>query len=1507
MAYVRKVICFGDGILRYCFIVAPVSLSLLLLILTTPSLIGARKFQEDGINWALLVAGSNEYENYRHQADVCHAYQILKRGGLKDENIMVFMYDDIANHRYNPKPGVIINSPKANDVYAGIPKLSYASSAILHIILYSNQLVATLRHCFLMLFGITSVLIDVNAAQSKLVLQEKFNENYSKKPKRKDTQIPQSSGPTKHVANKAVYKELDDSLVRAATTTSSLEAEQDSGNIAKTKSKATPNESSSLGTTSGGGPRRQKTMGDTIAQTRFENVSKHSNDPLLTRGNTFQSGEDSLKLNELMELCTNLQTRVLDLEKTKIKQAEEIISLKTRVKKLEQKKRSITHGLKRLYKVGLTDRVESSRDEESLGEDASKQGRINAIDVDEDITLVNDQDDVNMFDVNTLTGDEVLAEQEIATKDVNLTIDEVTLAQALAALKSVKPKVKANVVEDPSVPVSAASTKVSAATTTITATIPTPRKGIVITELGASTTTTTTISSQPSQVKVQDKGKGILVEEPVKPKKKDLIRFDEEIASKLQVEFDEEERLAREKNEANLAQRLQAEEQEQFITKQKAALFKELLEQRKKHFAAKKAEENRNKPPTKAQQKKTMITYLKNMEGWKHKDLKSKYFDSIKELFDKAFKRVNMFVDYRTDLVEAKVDNDQEAAKIKELMKIIPDEEEVAIDVIPLATKPLTIVDWKIHKEGKKNYYQIIRADGSSKMYLVFSHMLKSFDKEDFETLWKLVKAKYGSTRLVEDLDLILLGDLKTMLEPHVEDKVWRNQQDYRVLDWKLYDSCRVHSLRMQHMYIHVLIEKRYPLTPATITDMLNKKLHYIDQDSAHIVAASKVSMLKPGEFELWRMRIEQYIQMIDYALWEVIENGATLPKTQVVESATTVMPITSAKDKAQRRLEVKARSTLMMGIPNEHYQPNSPQLAHEDLQQILPDDIEEMNLRWQMAMLTIRARRFLKNTRRRLIVNDNETISFDKFKVECYNCHKRRHFARECRAPRNKDNKKESSRRSVPVETYTSVALVSCDGIGGYDWSDQAEEGPNYALMVYPSSSSNSEVYNDSNCSKSCLESVEEKLEFYKKNEFVYVENINGLKWDIQVEEITIRELRKKLKKIQKEKDSIQFNVDKFENASKSLDKLIECQIVDNCKKGLGYEKYNAVPPPYTRNFMPPTPNLSFTSLDEFVNKPVVENRKSDEEVSKVVRKSDNSLIIEDWVSDSEEENGNQQMDLYDKGVIDSGCSWHMTGNMSYLTDYEEIDGGYVAFGGNPKGGKITRKARTPQQNGVAERRNRTLIEAVRTMLADSKLPTTFWAEAINIACYLHNRVLVVKPYNKTLYEYFHGRTPTLSFMRPFGYHVTILNTIDHLGKFDGKADEGFFVGYSLNSKAFRVFNSRTRIVKENLHIRFSKNTPNVAGNGPDWLFDIDALTKTMNYEPIVSGTQSNGFASTKASDSASPARKETEPVKDYILLPLWTANLPFSQDPKISHDDGSKPSSDDGKKVDKDPRKDS
>ncbi|GKA35335.1 retrovirus-related pol polyprotein from transposon TNT 1-94 [Tanacetum coccineum] len=183
---------------------------------------------------------------------------------------------------------------------------------------------------------------------------------------------------------------------------------------------------------------------------------------------------------------------------------------------------------------------------------------------------------------------------------------------------------------------------------------------------------------------------------------------------------------------------------------------------------------------------------------------------------------------------------------------------------------------------------------------------------------------------------------------------------------------------------------------------------------------------------------------------------------------------------------------------------------------------------------------------------------------------------------------------------------------------------------------------------------------------------------------------------------------------------------------------------------------------------------------------------------------------------------------------------------------------SRTPQQNGVAERRNRTLIEAARTMLVDSKLPTTFWVEAVNTVCYVLKRVLVIKPHTKTPYELICGTTPLIDFMKSFGCPVTILNTRDHLGKFDGKADEGFFVGYSVVSKAMRVFNKRTRIVEETLNIRFLKNTLNVTGNGPDWLFDVDSLTISMNYVPVVAGNQTNGIAGTK--DNIVTGHKDSE-----------------------------------------------
>ncbi|GJY38059.1 ribonuclease H-like domain-containing protein [Tanacetum coccineum] len=207
---------------------------------------------------------------------------------------------------------------------------------------------------------------------------------------------------------------------------------------------------------------------------------------------------------------------------------------------------------------------------------------------------------------------------------------------------------------------------------------------------------------------------------------------------------------------------------------------------------------------------------------------------------------------------------------------------------------------------------------------------------------------------------------------------------------------------------------------------------------------------------------------------------------------------------------------------------------------------------------------------------------------------------------------------------------------------------------------------------------------------------------------------------------------------------------------------------------------------------------------------------------------------------------------------------------------------ARTPQQNRVAKRKNKTLIEAARTMLADSLLPTVFWAEAVNTAFYVLNRVLVTKPHNKTPYELIIGRPPSISFMRPFGCPVTILNTIDPLGKFDGKAEEGFLVGYSIYSKAFRVFNSQTRKVKENMHVNFLENKPNVAGQGPNWIFDINSLTNSMNYQLVTARNQTNknacpqkanGDTCLKKSIDARQSKGKNVSTQQYIVFPLWSS----------------------------------
>ncbi|GJW46994.1 ribonuclease H-like domain-containing protein [Tanacetum coccineum] len=499
---------------------------------------------------------------------------------------------------------------------------------------------------------------------------------------------------------------------------------------------------------------------------------------------------------------------------------------------------------------------------------------------------------------------------------------------------------------------------------------------------------------------------------------------------------------------------------------------------------------------------------------------------------------------------------------------------------------------------------------------------------------------------------------------------------------------------------------------------------------------------------------------MIDYALWEVIENGNYAPKTIVVECVKKVIHPTTVEEKAQKRLEVKARITLVMGIPNEHQlkfnsikdakslleaiekrfggnaatkktqrnllkqhenfegektfhkkmrnqkllrslspewnthavvwrnkpeletmsmddlynnlkvyepevkgtsssntstqnmafvssnnfgstneavntahgvyavstqvsaanstnvdnlsdvvicaffssQPNNPQLANEDLQQLYPDDLEEMDLRWQMAMLTMRARRFLKNTRRKVTINGNETIRFDKSKMECYNCHKRGHFAKECRTLRNQENMNmESTRRSVPVETTTSNALISYDGLGDYDWSDQAEEGPtNFALMTYSSTNSNSEVSTDSNCSSSCLENVKilkEQNEQLLKD--LRTSKLNTIAYKTGLESVETRLLVYKKNESVYEDDTLKTK----EFCKWSLNILLEAVVETMKAKAIADKPKHVI----TYGDFPPIQNNLETKKDEIV--PF--DKQNDDLKKKLARNNEAKMVI--------------------------------------------------------------------------------------------------------------------------------------------------------------------------------------------------------------------------------------------------------------------------------------------------------
>ncbi|GKA02346.1 ribonuclease H-like domain-containing protein [Tanacetum coccineum] len=446
---------------------------------------------------------------------------------------------------------------------------------------------------------------------------------------------------------------------------------------------------------------------------------------------------------------------------------------------------------------------------------------------------------------------------------------------------------------------------------------------------------------------------------------------------------------------------------------------------------------------------------------------------------------------------------------------------------------------------------------------------------------------------------------------------------------------------------------------------------------SALVVAAAKLLVLNPNEFELWKMRMEWYFLMTDYALWEINLNGNSPLPMRIVDGVETAVPPTTVDQKLTRKNELKARGTLLMALPNEHqlkfntyksakslmeaiekrlqelisqleihgetiFEENvnlkllrsltSEWKTHTliwrnklDLETLSMDDLyntlkiyetevmgssstsqniqnvafvssnstgstneavktahgvyaanskdnastlpnvdslsdEEMDLKWQMAMLIMRARRFLKKTRRNLGVNGTDTIGFDKTKVECYNCHRRGHFARECMAPKNQDSRnKEPTRRIVPIEGTTSNALVSyfsnldtkvstCSKACLKSYETLKEHYDNLT-KDFNKSKLNVGAY------KAGLESVEARLDAYKKNEAVFEEDIKILKLNIMLRDNALTELRKKFEKAEKEIDDLKLTLEKFENSSKNLSKLLEIQVSDKFKTGVGYD----------------------------------------------------------------------------------------------------------------------------------------------------------------------------------------------------------------------------------------------------------------------------------------------------------------------------------------------------------------
>ncbi|GKC19705.1 ribonuclease H-like domain-containing protein [Tanacetum coccineum] len=578
-----------------------------------------------------------------------------------------------------------------------------------------------------------------------------------------------------------------------------------------------------------------------------------------------------------------------------------------------------------------------------------------------------------------------------------------------------------------------------------------------------------------------------------------------------------------------------------------------------------------------------------------------------------------------------------------------------------------------------------------------------------------------------------------------------------------------------------------------------------MDLETAQTTTTAKLPILKQGEYDLWRLRIEQYFQVQDYALWDVIENGNSFkPAAQTTTNAdgTSTSLITghiTTEEKAQKKNDVMARKDLnlkfLRSLPSEwntHVvvwrnkpdlntmsfdylynnlkivkqevkgtassssssqnmdfvsspsstnevntaygvgtantqvspastqvspastqvsttnlsdasvyaflasQPNGSQLVYEDLEQIHEDDLEEMDLKWQLALLSMRTNFFFQKTSKKITINGSVTAGYDKSKVECFNCHKLGYFARECRGPRNQDSRnrnQDSFRRTVNVEETSSKAMVAIDGADSEVHNDKTSS-KTYLESFETLKTQLDDLRIEFNKSKfnlatykRGLTSVEEQLVFYKKNKVIFYEQLAVLKRDISYKDSEISMLKSELEKLKQEKESNQLKIENFDNASKSLDKLIGSQITDKSRKGVGFVSYNAVPPPPTGLFSPPNLDLSYSSLEEF-QQPEFEgygpkpSKSVSEDISNEVRESPDAPLVEELVSDDklekktifptvakiefvrpkQQEKPVKYAEMYSFDHVQADCNYHQRERVISENNYTRVNYNYFA-----------------------------------------------------------------------------------------------------------------------------------------------------------------------------------------------------------------------------------------------------